>query len=263
MGVICDLRLVDHERVVEGGLAAVNGALAASDPAILRKYIAGLPLELNPAVIAMHEDRLAKLRELAAPQIIIENEVRLLAAADTPEALALLSLDQLRERLGRWNWINSSYSLDKAWYELDWFLQPAEGAGDLLLYPQRPRAGDPRQTLLDQALHGAQQSPLADDGKLILRTCGTDDPDCFGYNDPPAASAIDAALHSIDPQTWSQLVPRRIALHRRAAPELNEAEAADIAARELEFAQLAFPNLRQAYRDAAARGWGVACEYSL
>ena len=267
MGVICDLRLIDHERVVEGGRGAVNRALAASEPGILREYIAALPLAPNPAAIAMREERLVRLRQYQAPAIIIENEERHLAEAKgeayTPAALAGLSTDQLRETLGRWNWANCSYSLDKAWPELEWFLQPAEGQGDLLLYPPRPRTGAAGQTLLDKALHGGQPSPRDASGAPLIRTCGSPDEDCFGYNDPPTAAAIDAALQAIDPHQWNELVPRRAALLRKAAPDLLEGEAADIAAQELELAQDAFRVLRQAYRDATARGFGVACEYSL
>jgi hypothetical protein len=266
MGVTCDLRLIDHEHVVQRGLPAVNRALKASDPALLRDYILSLPYHPNPDVIAMREDRLARLRHFEAPAIIIENEERLLAVARgeacSPAALAKLSLEQLRETLGQWNWINCSYSLDKAWYELDWFLQPADGEGELLLYPSRPKAGDARQTLLDQALVGARPSPCDSSGAPLIRTCGSPDA-TFGYNDPPTAAAIAAALCAIDPQSWSELLPARIDLHRRAEPGMDEVEAADWAKGELEFAQGAFPVLRQAYQDAAARHSGVACEYSL
>jgi hypothetical protein len=267
MGVICDLRLIDHERVVVGGRRVVDRALREGKPEILREYIAGLPLEINPAEIAVREDRLARLRQYQAPAMIIENEERHLAEAKgeafTPAALTLLSMDQLRETLGRWNWANWSYSLDKAWPELAWFLQPAEGEGDFLLYPMRPRVGEASQTLLDKALHGGQQSPRDDSGAPVIRTCGSPNEDCFGYNDPPTAAAIDGALQAIDPEQWNDLLPRRAALHRLAASDLSEDEAADFAAQELELARMAFPALRQAYHDAAARGFGVACEYSL
>jgi hypothetical protein len=267
MGVICDLRLIDHERVVMDGRRAVDRALSAKDPNILREYIASLPLEINPAAIAMREERLARLREFQAPPMIIENEERHLAEAKglayRPEALALLSIDQLRETLGRWNWANWSYSLDKAWSELEWFLQPAEGQGDLLLYPPRPRVGEASQTLLDKALHGGQPSPRDGSGAPLIRTCGSPDEDCFGYNDPPTAAAIDGVLQAIDPGQWNEPLARRAALHRQAASDLLEDEVAEIADQELEFARDAFRILRQVYRDAADRGFGVACEYSL
>jgi hypothetical protein len=157
--------------------------------------------------------------------------------------------------------VNCSYSLDKAWYELDWFLQPAEGEGELLLYPTRPSAGQRGQTLLDRALLGAQGSPRDASGAPLIGSCGSEGE--FGYNDPETAAAICEALQAIDPQSWSRLLPRRIELHRRAQPDLSEDEAAEFAGRELEFAQDAFPILLRAYRDAQARRFGVACEYSL
>jgi hypothetical protein len=184
--------------------------------------------------------------------MIIENEERFLALARgeayAPAELAGLSLDELRV---------------KAWHELEWFLQPAEGVGDLLLYPDRPRAGESGQSLFDCALRGGQLSPLDDAGAPLIRTCGSEDPDCFGYNDPPAAAAIAAALEVVDPQSWPALLPRRAELLRQAAAELSESEAAEIAADELQFAEDAFAVLRHAYRDATARRFGVACEYSM
>src|SRR5262245_50298494 len=114
MGVTCDLRSIDHKHVVEGGLTAINRALAANDAAVLRDFIASLPFQSNPSVLAMHEERLTRLRQLQAPPIILENEERMLSLARgdaySPAALTKQSLDELRETLGHWNWVNSSYS---------------------------------------------------------------------------------------------------------------------------------------------------------
>jgi hypothetical protein len=265
MGAICDLRLIDHKRVVEDGRRAVDCALCAKNPAILRAYIASLPRELNPAAIALREERLARLRQVEAPAMIIENEERHLAEAKgesyTPDALALLSMDQLRETLGRWNWANWSYSLDKAWFELGWFLQPSECRGDEVLYQLRPEPGEPPTMLLDLAYWGAEPSPCDHSGAPV-RTCGTNRPDCFGYNDPDLAAEIDDALDAIDPATWSEALPLWTCIYLTGT-SLSEDEIADTASQDLRLAQDAFRVLRQAYRDAVARGFGVACEYSL
>ena len=266
MGAICDLRLIDHENVVVGGRRAVDRALWANEPEILREYIAGLPLEVNPTAIAMREERLGRLRQYQAPAIIIENEERHLAEAKgeayTPAALAPLSMDQLRETLGRWNWANWSYSLDKAWFELGWFLQPSECRGDEVLYQLRPEPGEPPTMLLDLAYWGAERSPRDHSGAPVIRTCGSSDEDCFGYNDPDLARAIDDALDAIDPTTWSEALPLWISIYLTDS-SLSEDEISDIASQDLRLAQDAFRVLRQAYRDAVARGFGVACEYSL
>jgi len=267
MGVTCDLRLIDHRQVVEGGLVAVNRALAAKDPEILREYIAGMQFTPDPAAVQSREARLQRLKEAQAPEMIVQNEERLLSLVNgeaySAAALAGLSLGELREMLGQWGWAAQSYSLDKAWYELDWFLQPREGQGELLLHPSRPPVGDPQQTLLDQALHGAEPSPLDDSRSPIIRTCGSQQPDCFGYNHPGKAAQISAQLEQIDPESWEDVVPRRAALYQRATPSLDTETIEATVAQELEFARDAFDVMRRAYAAAAAGQFGVACEYSL
>jgi hypothetical protein len=128
MGVTLDLRLIDHERIVFGGLRIVNEALRHQDPARLRAYLAELPIDVDPVVVEFRKERLAKLRELAAPEIIIQNKERLLRLANgdayRAEEFAKAPLDELRELLGTWCWMSHSYGLDKAWDE-HWFLEPA------------------------------------------------------------------------------------------------------------------------------------------
>jgi hypothetical protein len=78
MGVILDLRLIDHERIVVCGLQAVNDAIRHQDAELLRDYLRGLPIEVDATVVGYRKSRLTRLRELNAPAIIIQNEERLL-----------------------------------------------------------------------------------------------------------------------------------------------------------------------------------------
>ena len=209
MGVTLAIRLIDHEHVVENGLRVVNDALSANDPGILVDYIASLPFNPEPEVVANRQARYDKLRALNAPDPILQNEERMLRLA-TGEAyardvLTTKSMDELREVLGTWGWAHNSFNLGKAWQELDWFLQPADGPHDSLMLPQRPQVGDPAQTDFDRALNGSEQSPSDNSGLPIIRSCGSQDTDCFGYNPPESIAAIHSAIIGVDEKIvgWS------------------------------------------------------------
>jgi hypothetical protein len=266
MGVILDLRMIDHEYVVEHGLPLVNTAIAANDASILVEYILSIPFTADPDAVEQLRARCNRLREVQAPDVIIQDEERVLALVTgdeySREKLTAKTLDELRELLGTWCWAQNSFRLDKAWYELDWFLQPADGPEDRLMFPARHEVGDPAQTLFDQALLGSQPSPLDDTGTPVIRTCGSQEDGCFGYNPPDTVRAIDKALSTIEVQRWDELIPQRIDQYRRASFNLGDA-VDDVVARELEFARRAFPVLQKAYNTACERGFGVACEYSL
>lgn len=96
----------------------------------------------------------------------------------------------------------------------------------------------------------------------LIRTCGSQDDDCFGYNPPDAVTSITLELSAVDDQKWSELIPRRIEQYRRVRPELTD-EFSDIVSKELDHARMAFSVLCTAYSLASERGLGVACEYSL
>lgn len=266
MSVTLDLRLVDHHHVVERGIPAVNAALVADDTSLLMDYILSIPVMPDPEVIANRRDRWDQLRELKAPDVIIQNEERLYrlvsGEAYSRQALSAKSMGELRELLGTWEWVQNSFSIDKAWYELDWFLQPAAGPGDLLMYPIRPPTGDPSQSILDRALHGGERSPLDGSGSPIIRPCGSNAEDCFGYNPPAAIASIDEALAAIDEHSWNALIQWRVNLYNQTCPDLGDA-ISEIVLQEQELARMALAVARKAYRTARERGFGVACEYSL
>jgi hypothetical protein len=267
MGVTLDLRLIDHERIAVRGLEAVNEAIRKKDPEVLRGYLESLPIDVEPAEVDLRLRRIARLREFNAPPIIVENEERLLRFANgeafQPAAYQHANFDELRRLLGMWCWASYCYSLDKSWNELHWFLEPAAGPDEYPLDPMRPRVGDPHQPVFAKALQGAEHYPLDNLGEPVIRTLGSREPDCSGYNPPAVAAAILAALQGVDTDSWNELVGFRTELYGRACTNLNAEDISDAVAEELDCAREFFPVLLGAYTNAVQKGFGVSCEFSL
>jgi len=192
MSVTLDLRLIDHEHIVVRGLPVVNDAIRNKDPDILRNYLATLPVNVDQATVDFCTRRIAKLRKLKAPDIIIQNEEQALrranGAAYQPEEFRTASFDELRELLGSWCWMSHCYSLNSG-SELGWFLYPTAGPDGYPLYPNH-RLGDPAQNVLDMAIHGSIDYPKDDLGDSVVRTRGSTQPDCYGYNPPETVEAV-------------------------------------------------------------------------
>jgi hypothetical protein len=267
MGVTLHLRLIDHERIVTRGLEVVNEAIRTGNPELLRDYLSGLPIEINPEVVEFHTLRLARLREVDAPEVVIENEVRFLQRATgeayQPEAYRSATLDELRNLLGTWCWQSYTYDLGKLWDELFWFLEPLAGPDDHPLDPIRSSVGDQSQSPFSRALQGSVPYPVDDQGQSIIRTLGSEEPDCSGYNPPEACISILEALRSVDPATWSRHVAFRRELWQRTYPGWDEEEIIRRVETDLEMAREAFPVLLAAYTKAVERRYGISCEYDL
>lgn len=266
MGVAFNLRMVDHRRVVDEGLIAVNRAVESDDPKILVEYILGLGFVPNPETVAWHESILAGLHACSAPEVLVLYQERLLryvnGEAYTRHELRTCTLKELQELIGSWRWLEDSFSL--RWFELDWFLQPADGPDEFfLMYPLRPKIGTGDQTVFDQALCGSMPSPRSLNGLPVIHPCGSNSEDCFGYNSPPLVQEIWAAIQAVNPSSWASLVPDRVALHKRAHPDKSRSSICETVDREFTMARDSFAVLRAAYKTAAAGGLGVACEYSL
>jgi hypothetical protein len=154
-----------------------------------------------------------------APKVFLENEERFLGLATGEayrrEVLASKSLDELREILGRWCFVQNSFAVNK----------------DCI--PRNPKVGDPQASALDWAFGGAAKSPLDDAGQPIIRTCGSQEDDCFGYNPPGVIGHIRSALQT------------------------------EIVAAQTEPVRQALAAVQIIYQTAADRNFGVACEYSL
>ena len=266
MGVTLDLRLIDHERIVVRGREVLNVALRDNAPNLLRDYLATLSIEVNQEVVDYRMSRLAKLREYNAPSIIIENEERQLRYANgdayRPCEFEHATFDDLRQMLGTWCWPAYSYSLDKSWAELDWFLNPVEGPM-YALCPHRPEVGDPKQTIFDVALHGAKRYPLDDRGDPVIGTLGSTERDCYGYNPPDVVQRILSALRQVDPATWENHAQYRRDLYRKENPTFDEEDIRERVENDLSFAREALSIMVSAYTKAAEMGFGVSCEYCL
>ncbi|HLJ93061.1 MAG TPA: hypothetical protein VKU02_07700 [Gemmataceae bacterium] len=267
MGITLDLRLIDHERIAVRGLQVVHDALGHGDPEILRRYLAELPIDIDPAIVEFHTDRLSRLRDLSAPEVIIRNEERFLhlanGAAYRPEEFQHATLDELRQLLGTWCWVSHSYSLDKVWDELHWFLEPIAGPEDRPLSAFHLQVADSKLSVFSKAFQGESPYPNDDLGEPIIRTLGSHEPGCSGYNPPPTCAVILEALQRVDPAAWEEHVPFRGALYRRAIPDMDNEEIAGQVEHELAFAREAFSVLVSAYSKAVEKGFGMSCEYSL
>jgi hypothetical protein len=159
--------------------------------------------------------------------------------------------------------VTHSYSLDKAWDELHWFLEPIAGPDEHPLIPTRPQVGDPSQSVFDKALQGAIHYPTDALGDPVIRTLGSPERDCSGYNPPEICQSVLAALRAADPREWEKHVPLRRELYRQAVPGMNDEEIAGFVDEELAYASDTFPVLLTVYAKAVEKGWGVSCEYSL
>src|SRR5262249_23646697 len=152
--------------------------------------------------------------------------------------------------LGTWCWLTHSFSLDKAWEELSWFLEPMAGPADHPLLPISPPVGDSHQSVFHKALHGSVAYPTDVLGQPVIRTLGSVERDCSGYNPPEICKAIAAHLREVDPRAWEEHVPFRRELYRRAVPGMTNEEIAECVADELAFATDTFGVLVSAYTNA-------------
>jgi hypothetical protein len=267
MGVTLDLRLIDHKRIVVDGLRITNEAIAKRDPEILRKYLATMPVEVDKDLVANSRARLEQLRKLKVPAQIIQIEERTLSGLSGEpyrvESIKSSTFDELRELLGTWCWRNHSVQIDKAWEELQWFLEPRDATTEPPYFPIPPRTGASNQSVFDKAIHGSQPYPLDLSGQPIIRTLGTKKEDCTGYSPPEVVAVIYEALRHVDSATWPELLEQRIRLYRKCLPELDEGMIGDIVENELEIARVFFPQLKAAYQRAAEKEFGISCEFSL
>jgi hypothetical protein len=251
MGVSLALVLIDHENVVARGLPVLSSAITAGDAAPLREFLRNLPFETNAELTRYYGDRLARLRAFEAPPMIIEAEERRLAtmAPPTEEFLASAGLEDLRLLLGRWCSEARAVDLDKSWDLIHWYCDPE----------RRQRAhGDWRfaqvvaPSPLDLALHGLGPYPTDCTGAPVIRTGGNVDGSY--YNPPAVVAQIHEALQQVNPQSWQALDRDLEQLAEENRPYLWDAD-------RLEYAGAYFDQLASCYQQAAARGFGVSCEF--
>jgi hypothetical protein len=100
-------------------------------------------------------------------------------------------------------------------------------------------------------------------GDPVIRTLGSQERDCSGYNPPETCNVILSALQAVDPHEWEKHLPFRHELYRRAIPGMDDEEITGFVDDELANASDTLPVLVTAYSKAVEKGWGVSCEYSL
>ena len=126
----------------------------------------------------------------------------------------------------------------------------------------RLNVGDPNLTIFGKALHGEVHYPKDDLVDPVIRTLGSPEPDCSGYNPPETCAVILEALERVELAAWDDHVPFRCELYRRACADLNNEEITFVE-EEVSRARDAYAVLVAAYSKAVEKGYGMSCEYSL
>ncbi len=243
MGVTCHLIPIEHDLLIERAPAAI--AAKRLDP--LRELVAELgarPREVDEGAVATRRARLKKLGELGAPQIILDNEQRLLAQAlgeGRRVEPATLDRDGLVAHLLRWGRHHHT-DLDKSADLIHWWCDPARRARRGPSWS--PQVCGARETVFGRMVHGAQEPPPP------LELEG-------GYNPPGAVAEVACALETVDPTRWSTAVFDGVDGEDLPYPASSSTGAAE----HLDYARAHFAALRAAYDRARRLGLGLAVSY--
>jgi hypothetical protein len=243
---------IDHEGVVVQGLPALNHALRTGDLAPLRRLLQSLPFDEPQDLLDFLRDRLARLRQVKAPPVIIESEERRLASVrrPAPEHIEQASLEELRTLLGRWCAEARTLDLDSGWDLLHWYGDP--GRRRRPIGDWRVQAGHVPPSAWDHALYGAEPYPLDAGGQPVIRTGG--DPTAGWYNPPPVVARVAAALAALDTTDWDQIDAKMDGVQEDDEPYRVGVED------RLQYVRPLFEEFRDFYR-AAGRGFGVSTAY--
>jgi hypothetical protein len=244
---------VDHENLVVRGLPILNRAIETGELQPLRKLIKSLPFDESKELVAHFWKRVTKLKQVQAPQPIIEAEEKRLASAvrPAPKTIDKASLADLRLMLGRWCSEARSVDLDKAWDLLHWFCDPGRrqrNQGDW-----RGKGGTKKPSVWDCALHGHDPYPLDVSGQPLIKTAGNEGDS--SYNPPQIVADIAAAVSETSPDEWQKLDAKINSGKAESQPYL-----ADIDDR-LNYVGPVWQQFLQFYQKAASRGFGVSVEY--
>ena len=228
MSMTLTLRIIDCHRLFVVGSKVVQDATDQNDPELLRRYLLSRPASVDLAAARRRFRRLRKLRELRAPEIILENEERMLREARrkqfTPESLANASIDDLRKLLDELcSWCHDFGDGNRAQH----LRRTVNPHNDDYRY-----LGRASQAVL-AALNGSEEHPL------YRETTYGD----FGYNPPEAVREIDDALAGIELDHFVRHMPKSQQL-----------------AKKLDSARQDFALLRRVYWLARQRGAGVGSE---
>jgi hypothetical protein len=244
---------VDHNNVVVQGLPILNRAIETGELQPLRKLIKSLPFDESKELVVHFRKRVTKLKQVGAPQPIIEAEERRLASVvrPAPKSIDKASLEELRLMLGRWCSEARSVDLDKAWDLLHWFCDPARRRRKQGEW--RGKGGAKQPSAWDYALHGHQAYPLDVSGQALIKTAGNEDDS--SYNPPQIVVDIAAAISETSPDDWKKLDAKVNSGKAESQPYLAEID------NRLDYVGPIWQQFSQFYQKAASRGFGVSVEY--
>lgn len=253
MGISLALFQVDHENVVVRGLPVLNRALQTGDLGPLRQLLKDLPFDESEQLVEYFQKRVARLRKVGAPAVIIANEERRFASvrAPSPEAIDRASLEELREMLGAWCREARSVDLDKAWDLVHWYSDARRRAGHQGDWRERSADGPPSP--LGCALHGHEPYPKDITGRPVIRTGGS--VDMSSYNPPDIVTEIATTIEQVSPEAWEQIDREMKSIAERDRPYAGNSQD------RMEYAREAFVRFAEFYRVAARRNFGVSVEF--
>jgi hypothetical protein len=219
----------------------------------LRALLRELPFDESPDLMAVQERRLARLRQLNAPSVIIENEELALSQFRRPSGKLLdeAPLEELRSMLVRWNTRARTCDLSKLWDVLHWFCDEGRRQrveGDWRL--QRPNF---QPSEIDFAIHGFERHPSDAAGQPIIVSGGMKDADW--YNPPEVVRRIAHKLAGIDTSAWKSIDAELDQVPHESQPYFGGLQERFACVTEL------FPRFCPFYRQAADRGFGVSVEF--
>jgi hypothetical protein len=253
MGIGLALYQVDHPNIVLRGLPVLNEVLRSGDLGPLRELLMDLPFEQAEEVEAYYRERLARLREVAAPPLIIAGEEKRIASLQRPaaEAIDRASLEELREWLGGWCREARTLDLDKVWDLLHWYADPGRRQrldGD---WRSQPAGFSPSP--MDYALYGYETYPQDACGQPIIGTGGS--PDASWYTPPEVVARVAAAVVQVPTASW-EAIDRDI----DALPEERQPYLAGVEDR-LQLVRELFEQFTEFYQKAARQGFGISVEF--
>jgi hypothetical protein len=251
MGVCLALSQIDHKNIVLRGLPVLNRALQTGNLKPLRQLLKRMPFEESKELATNVRARIAALKKLKAPPMIIDVEKRRLLRASRPkeDVIDRATVDELRNVLGRWNSECRTLDLDKSHDLLHWYCDPSRRRREEGDWRWRRRKRKP--SAFDYALHGYQAYPLDAAGQPVIKTGGM--PDSSWYNPPEVVGQIASALAQVSINKWGKV---DAAMSKsRYKPYCGDSKD------RLEYAKGYFERFRVFYENASRRGFAVSVEY--
>jgi hypothetical protein len=253
VGVSLALFQVDHENAVVRGLPLLNHALQTGDLEPLRELILTLPFEQSKQLEDHIHARIARLRDLQAPPVVLAIEEQRLARTFPPSASEIVQapLEQLRTWLGHWCPEPRTLDLDKLWDLLHWFCDPARRQRRSKGWYDEREGYEP--SLFDHAFHGYETYPCDASGEPVIRTYG--DPTASWYVPPDIVTDIARAFEAGSLGPWEEIEAELGRAPEDCRPYLWQIED------RRETVTTLLPRVRDFHVAAARRAFGVSVEF--